>query len=194
MPPSPSTRTPSGQPREAQGSSRSPSPSGSGLPFPDPHFLRILRPLVEAYQAFLQVSDRHIASLGLTRGQFDVIVTLGRTEGLRCTDIAQETLVTKGTLTGVLTRLEKKKLILRTQNPIDRRGQIIRLTSAGEDLYEKVFPRHIRHLEQYFDRSLTPEEMDMLRPLLLRMRDSFRSPLAKKELPLRLPAKSNVRA
>ena len=148
--------------------------SDSGLPFPTPHFLKILRPLVEAYQAFLQVSDRHIASLGLTRGQFDVIITLGRTEGLRCTDIAQETLVTKGTLTGVLTRLEKKKLIQRTQNPHDRRGQIIRLTPAGEDLYEKIFPRHVLHLEQYFNKSLTPGEMDMLRPLLLRMRDCFR--------------------
>ena len=148
--------------------------SQSGLPFPDPHFLKILRPLVEAYQAFLQVSDRNIASMGLTRGQFDVIVTLGRTEGLRCTDIAHETLVTKGTLTGVLSRLEKKKLVTRTQNPQDKRGQIIRLTPAGDALYEKVFPRHIRHLESYFERSLTPEEMDMIRPLLLRMRDTFR--------------------
>ena len=152
--------------------------SDSGLPFPSPHFLKILRPLVEAYQAFLQVSDRHIASLGLTRGQFDVIVTLARTQGLRCTDIATETLVTKGTLTGVLTRLEKKKLIHRTQNIHDRRGQIIRLTPAGEELYDRIFPRHIRHLEQYFNKSLTPGEMDMLRPLLLRMRDVFRAPLS----------------
>jgi len=151
--------------------------SDSGLPFPAPHFLKILRPLVEAYQAFLQVSDRHIASMGLTRGQFDVIVTLARTQGLRCTDIATETLVTKGTLTGVLTRLEKKKLIHRTKNLHDKRGQIIRLTPAGEELYDRVFPRHVRHLEQYFNKSLTPGEMDMLRPLLLRMRDTFRAPL-----------------
>lgn len=115
--------------------------------------------------------------MGLTRGQFDVIVTLARTQGLRCTDIATETLVTKGTLTGVLTRLEKKKLIHRTKNLHDKRGQIIRLTPAGEELYDRVFPRHVRHLEQYFNKSLTPGEMDMLRPLLLRMRDTFRAPL-----------------
>ena len=191
MPHSPSTRPPSGE------SPKRPTPagdasSGSGLPFPDPHFLKILRPLVEAYQAFLQVSDRHIASLGLTRGQFDVIVSLGRTEGLRCTDIANETLVTKGTLTGVLTRLEKKKLVLRTQNPLDRRGQIIRLTPSGEEIYEKVFPRHIRHLEQYFNQSLTPGEMDMLRPLLLRMRDGFRSPRPKNDPSSRLPGRKTT--
>ncbi|MGC8529974.1 MAG: MarR family winged helix-turn-helix transcriptional regulator [Leptospirillia bacterium] len=186
MPRSPSTSPPpptKGSERQerttlSRPSVQEPGESGCGeLPFPAPHFLKILRPLVEAYQAFLQVSDRHIASMGLTRGQFDVIVTLGRTEGLRCTDIATETLVTKGTLTGVLTRLEKKKLIQRAQNPHDRRGQIIRLTPSGEDLYKKILPRHIGHLEQYFNKSLTPAEMDMLRPLLLRMRDSFRTPL-----------------
>lgn len=151
--------------------------SGDSLsPLPAPHFLIVLRPLVEAYQAFLQISDRNIASMGLTRGQFDVIVTLGRTQGLRCTDLARETLVTKGTLTGVLTRLEKKKLVSRTQNPNDRRGQIIRLTPAGETLFEQVFPRHIKHLEGYFDRSLTSEEMETLRPLLLKIRDGFRAP------------------
>ncbi len=140
-----------------------------------PHFLIMLRPLVEAYQAFLQVSDRHIGTMGLTRGQFDVIVTLGRSNGLRCTDLARETLVTKGTLTGVLTRLEKKKLIVRTQNPNDRRGQIIRLTPAGERLFEEVFPRHIRYLEIFFDRALTKEDMDVIRPLLLKIRDGFRN-------------------
>ncbi|MGC8500141.1 MAG: MarR family winged helix-turn-helix transcriptional regulator [Leptospirillia bacterium] len=180
---SPSTRSRVSEPSEDSKRGGCPSQSPSGLPFPDPHFLKILRPLVEAYQAFLQVSDRNIASMGLTRGQFDVIVTLGRTEGLRCTDIAQETLVTKGTLTGVLTRLEKKKLVTRTQNPQDKRGQIIRLTPAGDALYEKVFPRHIRHLEGYFERSLAPEEMDMIRPLLLRMRDTFRAGAGDQERP-----------
>ncbi|MEC4683609.1 MAG: MarR family transcriptional regulator [Nitrospirota bacterium] len=144
-------------------------------PLPSPPFLKILRPLVEAYQAFLQVSDRHIAKMGLTRGQFDVIVTLGRTNGLRCTDLARETLVTKGTLTGVLTRLEKKNLIYRTQNPNDRRGQIIRLTREGDSLFEKVFPTHISHLETYFNRALSEEDMDRLRPLLLKINAEFRS-------------------
>ena len=192
MPHSPSTSKPADKTMANQAPAKDRSDSKSGLPFPDPHFLQILRPLVEAYQAFLQVSDRHIASLGLTRGQFDVIVTLGETEGLRCTDIANETLVTKGTLTGVLTRLEKKNLVLRTKNPLDRRGQIIRLTPEGEALYEKVFPRHIRHLEQYFNKSLTPGEMDMLRPLLLRMRDSFRAPLPKTDPTGRISGKKNT--
>ncbi len=144
-------------------------------PLPSPHFLKILRPLVEAYQAFLQVSDRHISTMGLTRGQFDVIVTLGRTSGLRCTDLARETLVTKGTLTGVLTRLERKKLISRTRNPNDRRGQIIRLTREGELLFEMVIPKHITNLESYFNRALTDDEMDLLRPLLLKVNEEFRS-------------------
>lgn len=143
-------------------------------PLPSPYFLQILRPLVETYQAVLQVSDRNIARMGLTRGQFDVIVTLGRTNGLRCTDLARETLVTKGTLTGVLTRLEKKKLVTRCQNPADGRGQIIRLTPEGDRLFESVFPHHLSYLEEYFDRALTKHDIDTLRPLLLKIYQSFK--------------------
>ena len=162
--------------RSLSNKSQDEKPTGDAFPpLPSPHYLTVLRPLVEAYQAFLQVSDRNIASMGLTRGQFDVIVTLGRTEGLRCTDLARETLVTKGTLTGVLTRLERKKLISRTQNPNDRRGQIIRLTPAGEQVFEEVFPRHIHHLEGFFNQALSSEEMDRLRPLLIKIRDGFRT-------------------
>ncbi len=162
--------------RSLSNKSQDENPTGDAFPaLPSPHYLTVLRPLVEAYQAFLQVSDRNIASMGLTRGQFDVIVTLGRTEGLRCTDLARETLVTKGTLTGVLTRLERKKLISRTQNPNDRRGQIIRLTPAGEKVFEEVFPRHIHHLEGFFNQALSSEEMDRLRPLLIKIRDGFRT-------------------
>ena len=65
-------------------------------------------PLVEAYLAFSRIDSRHIRSLRLTPSQFDVIVTLGDTAGLTCSQLSSQTLVTKGTLTGVLDRLETK--------------------------------------------------------------------------------------
>jgi len=42
--------------------------------FKDDPYLSLLRPLVEAYLAFYRVGNRHIQSLGLTPGQFDVIL------------------------------------------------------------------------------------------------------------------------
>ena len=65
----------------------------------DDPYLKVLRPLVEAYLAFWRIDIRHIKSLRLTPSQFDVIATLGDTEGMTCSELSAHTLVTKGTLT-----------------------------------------------------------------------------------------------
>ncbi len=145
-------------------------------PTPEPSqdpFLQVLRPLVETYFAFLDKGAPHIRSLGLTSSQFDVIATLGDTEGMTCTALSEKTLVTKGTLTGVLDRLEKKGLIERVPSREDRRSIFIRLTPKGDARFREVFPAHIQYMKPYFERALTAAEVKRLRELLLRLKDSF---------------------
>lgn len=48
----------------------------------DEPFLKVLRPLVETYFAFVGKDQPHIRSLGLTLSQFDVIATLGGYKGV----------------------------------------------------------------------------------------------------------------
>jgi len=98
---------------------------------------------------------------------------LGDSPGLTCTELSEATLVTKGTLTGVLDRLEAKHLIRRDAVSGDRRRVKIRLTETGQALFEKVFPAHAAFLRPYFETALTQREADQLRALLLRVRDSF---------------------
>ena len=141
-------------------------------PSRDP-YMKVLRPLVETYFAFLDKDAPHIRALGLTCSQFDVIATLGDTEGMTCKELSEKTLVTKGTLTGVLDRLEKKGLIVRVQSREDRRSIFIRLTQKGDALFQKVFSAHIHYMKPYFERALTAAEASTLRELLLRLKDSF---------------------
>lgn len=141
-------------------------------PSKDP-FMKVLRPLVETYFALIDKGASHIRSLGLTGSQFDVIATLGDTEGMTCKELSEETLVTKGTLTGVLDRLEKKGLIERVPSREDRRSIFIRLTPKGDALFQKVFPAHINYMKPYFERALTTAEVTKLRELLLRLKNSF---------------------
>jgi DNA-binding MarR family transcriptional regulator len=145
-----------------------------GLPHlkEDPH-LKVLRPLVEAYLAFSRIDNRHIRSLRLTPSQFDVIVTLGDTSGLTCSQLSSQTLVTKGTLTGVLDRLGEKGLIRRESVAGDRRRTKIRLTEKGHALFQKVFASHIAFIRPFFERALSHEEVETARRLLIRLRDSF---------------------
>ncbi|MBA2486825.1 MAG: MarR family transcriptional regulator [Nitrospira sp.] len=138
----------------------------------DPH-LKVLRPLVEAYLSFWRTDSRHVRSLRLTPSQFDVIATLGDTKGLTCAELSAATLVTKGTLTGVLDRLAAKGLIRRIPVVADRRSIRICLTDKGDRLFRKTFTAHIAFIRPYFERALSAAEADQLRVLLLRLRQSF---------------------
>lgn len=143
----------------------------------DDPYLKVLRPLVEAYLAFWREDSRHIKSLKLTPSQFDVIVTLGDTEGMTCAELSNATLVTKGTLTGVLDRLTAKGLVRRETVAGDRRCTRVRLTEKGDALFRKVFAAHIAHIRPFFERALSQKEAEQVRTLLVRIRDSFQEGL-----------------
>lgn len=140
----------------------------------DDPYLKVLRPLVEAYLAFWRTDSRHIRSLRLTPSQFDVIATLGDTDGMTCSELSRRTLVTKGTLTGVLDRLMAKGLIRRDDVKDDRRRIKVRLTEKGDALFRKTFAAHIAFLRPYFEQALSQKDAETLSSLLLRLRDSFR--------------------
>ncbi len=132
-------------------------------------FLPALRELVRAYQAFDGVSSKHIRSLGLTTSQFDVIATLGNTEGLSCRDIGDKTLMVKGTLTGVLDRLENKGLIRRAPHPEDGRSTLVQLSPTGDALFHAIFPTHLAYLDKLFA-PLTDAELSALQQHLNALR------------------------
>ncbi len=139
----------------------------------DDPYLKLIRPLVETYQAFWLADSRHIRSLKLTPSQFDVIATLGDTDGMTCAELSATTLVTKGTLTGVLDRLVAKGLVRREAVESDRRRIKVSLTDKGTAVFRKAFAAHIAFLRPFFERAMSEKEIEQTRSLLLRLRDSF---------------------
>ncbi|MBD0334463.1 MAG: MarR family transcriptional regulator [Cyanobacteria bacterium Co-bin13] len=148
------------------------SPAYSAKAAAQEPFLGTMLELVRAYQAFSAYSEAGVRQYALTPAQFDVIATLGNTPGMSMGEIGEKTLITKGTLTGVVDRLEKKGFVLREVPPGDRRSVIVRLTAAGEALFEEVFPAQIQDLKQRFEQ-LEPSELELLRVLLSRLRQVF---------------------
>jgi DNA-binding MarR family transcriptional regulator len=135
-------------------------------------FLPLLRELASTYQAFEIYSSGHVRSLNLTPAQFDIIATLGNTAGMSPKELGEKTLITKGTLTGVVDRLSDKKLVRRTASPSDGRCQIIQLTSQGEKLFARIFPAHMSHMERAFTR-FSPKELARMTENLHRLRVAF---------------------
>ena len=131
-----------------------------------------LRDLVRTYQAFDRCSRDHISSFGLTQTQFDVIATLGNQSEMTIKDLVANTLVTKGTITGVLQHLEKDGLINKRFNENDARSQFIKLTPKGQCLFEIIFPRQMNYLKASFD-NLTESELKDLSALLVLLKQAF---------------------
>ncbi len=140
---------------------------------PKEQFIRTLRSLAECYQAFEAYSGEHVRKLGLTSAQFDIVATLGNTPGMTCKELGEKTLITKGTLTGVLDRMEARGLIRRTASDADRRQVFIVLTPQGVRTFERAFPAHIGHLKPAFT-VLSPRELDQATELLHKLRDALR--------------------
>jgi len=135
-------------------------------------FMPVVGELVRAYQAFKSYDDAHIRQLGLTSSQFDVIATLGNTPGMTFNKLAEKTLTTKGELTGVIDRLEKKGLVRRKVPPEDRRSFLAVLTQAGERVFEETFPAHIAYLKQRFEK-LDEQELEQLQVALEKVKNLF---------------------
>ena len=138
----------------------------------NPRALRTIRRLATAYQAFAAYSAAQVRALGLTPPQFDVLATLGNQPGMTCRELGERTLITKGTLTGVLDRMEGRGLLTRAALPHDRRSVFVRLTPAGEQLFAKVFPAHARQVAQRLSGLDTPD-LDQLDDLLERIAAGF---------------------
>jgi DNA-binding MarR family transcriptional regulator len=117
-------------------------------------FVPLVQELLSAYSAFASYdADGHrLSGSGLTVPQANVIFSLGNTDGLTCKDIGDLTHITKGTLTGVIDRLEAKGLVERWAVEGDGRKTIVALTKKGERVFDREFPRQIGFLKERFDK------------------------------------------
>lgn len=77
-------------------------------------------------------SKRMAKTIGVTGPQRLVIRIVGQNPGQTASDIASTLGKHPSTLTGVLARLEARKLILREIDPTDRRRALFTLTPAGK--------------------------------------------------------------
>ena len=137
-------------------------------------FIPLMQELAGAYQAFSLYDAEGLRKSGsdLTPSQARVIFTLGDSEGMTCKDIGDITLITKGTLTGVVDRLEEKGLVERWSVEGDGRKTIVALTRRGKRVYQKEFPRHIEFLKGKFDK-LSASDRHQAVVLLEKIKDLF---------------------
>ena len=137
-------------------------------------FIPLVRELLNAYHAFasFDANGHRLSGSDLTVAQANVIFTLGNTDGMTCKDIGDWTHITKGTLTGVVDRLENKDLVERWEVEGDGRKTIIALTRQGDRVFKKEFPRHLSYLKERSDQ-LGARDRDQAVRLLQKIQQIF---------------------
>lgn len=135
-------------------------------------FPTVIRQLLRTHQALLAYAAKHVHPLDLTLPQYDVIITLGNTPGMQPKKLGEETLITKGTLSGVVNRLEAKGLVERFASKKDGRCQIIRLTEAGRAVYDQTYTEHLQFINRIFD-DYQPEAITALETDLVRLQQAI---------------------
>ena len=132
-------------------------------------YLTSIRLLAECMQGFERVSGESVRGCGLTHAQFDIIATLGNTRGMSYKQLGEKTLITKGTLTGVIDRLEQKGLVERTRSSDDKRSYFVKLSVCGEQVFNDAFPKVVAHCRQVFA-EYSEADFAMLDQALLRLK------------------------
>ncbi len=84
----------------------------------------------------------HLGRYNLTLAQFDVLARLSGSEGITQQALADQLLVTKGNVCGLIDRLSEQGLVERRSDPDDRRANLLFLTPKGRELAQQVVPAH----------------------------------------------------
>ncbi|HEY4250660.1 MAG TPA: MarR family transcriptional regulator [Roseomonas sp.] len=93
-----------------------------------------------AARALARRFDDALRPLGLTNGQFSLMMALNRPAPPPMGPVAKLLAMDRTTLTAALKPLERRGLVLITPDPADRRGRLLALTPAGTALLAQAVP------------------------------------------------------
>ena len=127
-------------------------------------WVRFLRFGLQSYKKLEDDLDK----AGLTPPQFYVLATIGYAGGLPFGEIGAKMMVTVSNLTGIVDRLEEKKLVLRKRDENDRRVVHVVLTDKGAKLHKSTIPLFEKSVAQIFS-SLDSAEQKELSALLRKL-------------------------
>jgi MarR family transcriptional regulator, 2-MHQ and catechol-resistance regulon repressor len=124
--------------------------------------------LARAARAVEAHALRSIADTGLGASDFVVLEVLLHKGPLPVNAIGRRVLLTSGSITTCVDRLARRGLVVRRDDPDDRRVRRVELTPAGRALIEPAFARHAADLDALVQ-VLGAEERATLVALLRRL-------------------------
>jgi MarR family 2-MHQ and catechol resistance regulon transcriptional repressor len=121
--------------------------------------------LSKAAHAIEQNALNSVSALGLGLSDFAVLEVLLHKGPLPVNAIGKKVLLTSGSITTAIDRLESRDLVRRSQDTEDLRTRIVHLTKAGQRLIENAFRQHALDLEETVAVLSATERVELVRLL-----------------------------
>jgi MarR family 2-MHQ and catechol resistance regulon transcriptional repressor len=122
--------------------------------------------LWKASRAALAYAEKSISELELCSSDFAVLEALLHKGPLPVNEIGKKVMLTSGSITVAVDRLEAKGLVERRAHSTDRRAKMVHLTKEGGKLITRAYADHAADLERLASSSLTVAERKTLIGLL----------------------------
>jgi len=134
-----------------------------------PSGVRLWLLLWKATKALEADARRSVEATGLCLSDFGVLEALLHKGPLPVSALQEKILVSSGSTTAAVDRLERNGLAIRTETAEDRRTRIVHLTPEGARMSRKVFDEHARDMERAFA-GLDAADRALLGKLLRKLR------------------------
>lgn len=116
----------------------------------DRNNLKLVIAIARTHNSLFGKIEKRLRKHNLSISEFGVLELLYHKGRQPVQLIADKILVTSGTITYVIDKLEKKELVTRERCTEDKRKFFIDLTESGRKLIAELFPYHEKHLEELF--------------------------------------------
>lgn len=112
--------------------------------------------------------NERLKPLGITRVQWIALYYLGKCKGINQKELAEKMNIKSSTVARLIDRMEKDDLVMRLDDPKDRRATKLVITKKGEKLRERFLPEGEK-MSEIFAKGLTDEEIDIFLRVINKM-------------------------
>lgn len=128
--------------------------------------------LSRSHNALFTLIEKNIRGFGLTVSEFGVLEALLHKGELPVQKLREKVLVTSGSMTYIVDKLEEKGYVKRYKCEEDARIWFVRLTTAGQDLITNIYKEHELFLKDILC-DISQEDKKELIQSLFQLKDSL---------------------
>ena len=110
--------------------------------------LKLFVVLSKAYKSLMDSAAKDIRTYGLSPSEFAIMEALYSKGRYPIQQIGEAILLTSGSMTYNIDKLENKGLLRRVLCQDDRRVVHAEMTEAGEKLFDHIFPKHRTYIHE----------------------------------------------